>query len=98
MCYGEVCLEYTPVEQKQHKKHENYQMETTLVVFLILAPKLVHFFICFALIYIEPICNSSTGYIIFLNGHADNKRLYYCAHLYPPHSVFSFAIMIIFQG
>ena len=29
MLYEEVQLEYTPVEQNQHKKHKNDPMETT---------------------------------------------------------------------
>ena len=31
MCNGEVCWEYTPVEQKHDKKHENDPMETTIL-------------------------------------------------------------------
>ena len=30
MCNGKVCSEYTPVQQKQDKKHENDPVETTL--------------------------------------------------------------------
>ena len=58
-------------------------------LFFVLAPELVPFFICFALVYIEPICHSSAvGCVIFKDGHEDAELLQYCPQPSKAHSLF----------